>query len=116
MPIYEYRCSSCGFVLELIQKIGEAAPENCPECQNQSLKKQVSAASFRLKGSGWYETDFKTGNKRQLADSHSEEQSGPAKSEKKGAEVKEKTKTSVGEEKSLKKTTLKSRDSKSSIE
>ena len=90
MPIYEYRCSSCGFVLELIQKIGEAAPENCPECQNQSLKKQVSAASFRLKGSGWYETDFKTGNKRQLADSHSEEQSGPTKSEKKGRKLKKK--------------------------
>ena len=116
MPIYEYRCSSCGFVLELIQKIGEAAPEICPECRDFSLKKQVSAASFRLKGSGWYETDFKTGEKRQLADSTSEESSDNSKSEKKSPEVEKKIKTSASKEEASQKAGLKSRDSKSTKE
>ena len=116
MPIYEYRCSSCGFVLELIQKIGEAAPEICPECRDFSLKKQVSAASFRLKGSGWYETDFKTGKKRQLADSTSEESLEKSKPEKNSVEVKEEIKTSTSKAETSKKAGPESRDSKSTKE
>ncbi len=69
MPIYEYRCSSCGHELETLQKISDAPLTSCPECQQNSLQKLVSAASFRLKGGGWYETDFKKGNKKHLADS-----------------------------------------------
>lgn len=116
MPIYEYRCSSCGFVLELIQKVSEAAPETCPECHDASLKKQVSAASFRLKGSGWYETDFKTGSKRQIADSTSEEALDKSKSDKKDTEVTEKIKTSTAKEEVPKKAGLRSQDSKSNNE
>jgi putative FmdB family regulatory protein len=61
MPIYEYRCESCGYELEIIQKISELPLTECPECGAPRLKKLLSAAGFRLKGSGWYETDFKKG-------------------------------------------------------
>ncbi|NIP16590.1 MAG: zinc ribbon domain-containing protein [Pseudomonadales bacterium] len=68
MPIYEYRCSKCGHELETIQKISEAPLETCPECAQDALIKKVSAAGFRLKGGGWYETDFKSGNKRNITE------------------------------------------------
>ena len=67
MPIYEYQCLACGKELEALQKISDAPLEDCPACGAASLKKKVSAAAFRLKGGGWYETDFKTGNKKNLA-------------------------------------------------
>ena len=67
MPIYEYQCLSCGKELEALQKISDAPLTDCPACGKASLQKKVSAAAFRLKGSGWYETDFKTGNKKNLA-------------------------------------------------
>lgn len=67
MPIYEYRCGSCGHELEALQKISDAPLTDCPECKQASLAKQISAAGFRLKGSGWYETDFKGGKKKNLA-------------------------------------------------
>jgi putative FmdB family regulatory protein len=67
MPIYEYQCKSCGHELEALQKISDALLVDCPECAKPELKKQISAAAFRLKGGGWYETDFKTGNKKNLA-------------------------------------------------
>lgn len=67
MPIYEYQCTNCGHTLEAIQKIGDAPLTDCPQCQHASLTKLVSAASFRLKGGGWYETDFKQGNRKNLA-------------------------------------------------
>ena len=67
MPIYEYQCQSCGKALEALQKISDEPLLDCPECGQASLKKKVSAAAFRLKGGGWYETDFKTGNKKNLA-------------------------------------------------
>ena len=63
MPIYEYQCESCGHELEKIQKFSDAPLTDCPECEKPALKKLVSASSFRLKGSGWYETDFKNKNK-----------------------------------------------------
>lgn len=67
MPIYDYQCSDCDHSLEAIQKFSDPALTECPACGKPSLKKQVSAPSFRLSGSGWYETDFKTGNKKNLA-------------------------------------------------
>jgi len=59
MPIYEYRCSACGHHLEALQKMTDAPMRKCPECGKSQLKRLVSAPQFRLKGSGWYETDFK---------------------------------------------------------
>ena len=64
MPIYEYRCNQCGNQLEALQKISDAPLTLCPACNNNGLTKQVSASSFRLKGGGWYETDFKTGKRK----------------------------------------------------
>jgi len=72
MPIYEYQCEQCAHRMEALQKISDDPLKECPECNQASLKKLVSAASFRLKGGGWYETDFKTGDKKQLADSDSD--------------------------------------------
>ena len=69
MPIYEYRCSKCGHELEALQKISDDPLKICPACEQEGLQKLVSAASFRLKGGGWYETDFKKDNKKHLADS-----------------------------------------------
>lgn len=67
MPIYEYRCASCGHELETMQKISEAPLTDCPACQTSALKKRISAVAFRLKGDGWYETDFKSGQKKNVA-------------------------------------------------
>ena len=63
MPIYEYRCSSCGHELEALQKFSDAPLVNCPACGAETLVKRVSAAGFQLKGSGWYVTDFRGGAK-----------------------------------------------------
>ena len=67
MPIYEYRCASCGHELEAMQKISEAPLLDCPACAAATLRKRISPVSFRLKGSGWYETDFKSGQQKNLA-------------------------------------------------
>lgn len=69
MPIYEYQCRNCGNELEVLQKMSDAPLMECPECGLPELKKKVSAVAFRLKGGGWYETDFKTGNKKNIAGS-----------------------------------------------
>ena len=66
MPIYEYACAHCGHSFDELQKISEAALVHCPKCNEPSLRKLLSAPKFRLKGQGWYETDFKTGDKRNL--------------------------------------------------
>jgi len=63
MPIYEYRCDSCGFQKEHLQKMSEPQLTTCPECGKESYSKLLSAAGFRLKGNGWYATDFKGGGK-----------------------------------------------------
>jgi len=63
MPIYEYRCSDCGFQDEYLQKVSEAPLTVCPSCGKPSFRKLVSAAGFQLKGSGWYATDFKSSGK-----------------------------------------------------
>jgi putative FmdB family regulatory protein len=70
MPIYEYRCEACGHTFDQLQKLADAPLSDCPECHAASLRRLISAPAFRLKGSGWYETDFKTDKekKRNLAD------------------------------------------------
>jgi len=67
MPIYEYACTGCGHELEAIQKMSDAPLTDCPSCEQPKLKKLISAAGFRLSGSGWYETDFKKGDQRNVA-------------------------------------------------
>ncbi len=67
MPIYEYACVSCEHQFETIQRISEDPLLDCPECGKPDLKKLVSVAAFRLKGAGWYETDFKSGEKKNIA-------------------------------------------------
>ncbi len=67
MPIYAYACKSCAHEFDALQKMSDDPLVECPECGAMSLKRLLSAPRFRLKGSGWYETDFKTDNKRNLA-------------------------------------------------
>lgn len=69
MPFYEYECSSCGQHAEILRKVSDPPLRKCPNCGKSTLKRLISAPVFRLKGSGWYETDFKTDkdNKRNLA-------------------------------------------------
>ncbi|MBT8087903.1 MAG: zinc ribbon domain-containing protein [Gammaproteobacteria bacterium] len=67
MPIYEYACTNCEHAFDELQKISDAALVHCPQCDEPALRKKLSAPKFRLKGQGWYETDFKTGDKRNLA-------------------------------------------------
>lgn len=62
MPIYEYACSSCGHEDDLIQKASERPKRKCPECGRMTFKRKISTPSFHLKGTGWYETDFKNKN------------------------------------------------------
>ncbi len=64
MPIYEYRCTHCEHFLEAIQKVSDSLLVECPACGKAALKKQLTAGAFRLSGGGWYETDFKTGDKK----------------------------------------------------
>lgn len=59
MPIYGYQCQACGHEFELMQKMSDPAPSVCPACGKPDVRKQLSAAGFQLKGSGWYATDFK---------------------------------------------------------
>jgi len=79
MPIYEYRCSGCGYEMDKLQKISDPPLTDCPACGRPALQKLVSAAGFRLKGGGWYETDFKSGKKKNVAKPESESKSGDAK-------------------------------------
>ena len=67
MPIYEYQCNACGHEHEALQKLGAEPLVVCPACSEAELKKKISAAGFRLKGGGWYETDFKSGGKKNVA-------------------------------------------------
>ncbi|WP_332878847.1 FmdB family zinc ribbon protein [Massilia sp. S19_KUP03_FR1] len=63
MPIYAYRCEECGFAKDVLQKLSDPVLTDCPECGKSTFKKQLTAAGFQLKGSGWYVTDFRGGNK-----------------------------------------------------
>ena len=96
MPFYEYECSNCKFYVEALQKISDAPIKQCPSCKKQTMKKLVSAPVFRLKGDGWYETDFKSEEekKRNLADRDESAETKPdaskdAKSEPKESKAKE---------------------------
>ena len=82
MPIYEYRCKSCGHELEKLQKMSDDPLTDCPQCDKPELNKLISAAGFRLSGSGWYETDFKSGNKKNLSEGKSEGKSGKSEGKK----------------------------------
>jgi putative FmdB family regulatory protein len=68
MPIYAYKCDSCGHAQDVLQKISDPALTDCPACGRATLRKQVTAAGFQLKGSGWYVTDFRGGNAPAAAD------------------------------------------------
>ena len=72
MPIYEYACKNCDHTLDALQKMDEEPLVFCPSCGEAGLKKLISAPRFRLKGAGWYETDFKKDNQRNLAKSDTE--------------------------------------------
>jgi putative FmdB family regulatory protein len=86
MPFYEYECSHCRYYSEVLQKITDKPLKKCPSCGKSTFKKLISAPVFRLKGSGWYETDFKTDkdNKRNLAGSDTEDSSSASQSDSKG--------------------------------
>lgn len=84
MPIYGYVCKSCEHRFDVLQKMSDDPLVHCPDCGEASLQKELSAPKFRLKGQGWYETDFKTGNKRNLhGDSGSKSTDSSGKTEKK---------------------------------
>lgn len=88
MPIYEYACTNCDHSLDALQKMSDDPLRECPECGEPSLKRLLSAPRFRLKGEGWYETDFKKENQRNVLKSDSDS----GKKEEKKTEKKEKAK------------------------
>jgi putative FmdB family regulatory protein len=79
MPIYEYRCTGCGYEMDKLQKMSDPPLTDCPACGRPALQKLVSAAGFRLKGGGWYETDFKSGKKKNVAKPDSSSKAADAK-------------------------------------
>ena len=82
MPIYAYRCESCGFGKDVLRKMSDAPLTHCPECGKDSFRKQVTAAGFQLKGSGWYVTDFRGGDSAKSAAAPSgDAEAAPAKTE-----------------------------------
>lgn len=85
MPIYAYRCADCGHELEALQKISDAPLTDCPACGAAALEKQITAAAFRLKGGGWYETDFKK-DKDKRKNLHQDGEPATGKSAEKGKE------------------------------
>lgn len=94
MPIYEYACRNCNHTLDALQKMTDAPLVDCPECGEAALRRLISAPRFRLKGDGWYETDFKKDNQRNLVSTDSDS---PAKDK---AEVKSNGKADKQEAKS----------------
>jgi putative FmdB family regulatory protein len=94
MPIYEYRCAACGHQEDHLQKVSEAPLTKCPACGRKKYEKQLSAAGFQLKGSGWYATDFKGGAKAAAQPDAKPEAKADAKTESK-TEAKPEKKTPV---------------------
>ena len=116
MPIYEYQCQACGAVVEELQKISDPPLKKCPECGANKLQKLVSAPSFRLSGTGWYETDFKSDSdtKRNLSSKDSEgDKKSDAKSGDKKAGDKKESKADGKKKADTKKTDNKSSGKKS---
>ncbi len=93
MPLYEYKCTSCGKLCEVLQKINDAPEVTCPACGKDNLKRQVSASRFQLKGQGWYETDFKTKKPAKAEADTESKQSPPTESSSTTTEVKSETPT-----------------------
>ena len=91
MPIYEYKCSDCGHLMDALQGVNDSPLTDCPACSGTNLKRLISAPNFRLSGDGWYETDFKTENRKNIAESgktdtkkkESSKESGDSKTDKK---------------------------------
>jgi putative FmdB family regulatory protein len=113
MPFYEYECENCKFYKEVMQKVSDAPLKKCPSCGKNALKKLVSAPVFRLKGAGWYETDFKSDKeqKRNLAEKEPE----PEKKKKEGADSKDVTaEAKPGEKAAEKAADGKAKDAKAS--
>lgn len=79
MPIYEYQCSACGHQFDALQKMSDAPLSECPACHKPALQKMISAAGFRLSGGGWYETDFKSGSKKNVTEKATSSAASPAK-------------------------------------
>ena len=100
MPFYEYQCSNCGHEEEVLQKISDKPLKKCPACGKSTMQKLVSAAAFRLKGGGWYETDFKAGPGKNLEGSNSSDKKTDATSKK---DDKPKAKSTSGSKKAAKK-------------
>lgn len=110
MPIYEYQCGSCEYQFETIQRISEAPLSECPACGSDSLKKLISPVAFRLKGGGWYETDFKKGDARNVIKSEStaeKDSDGAVKKDAKGTESKSESSAKSNGEAATSKTTSK---------
>jgi len=100
MPFYEYECSACKFYVEALQKVSDEPLRKCPSCKKTTLQRLISAPVFRLKGGGWYETDFKQGNRRNIAEAGEggEKKSGTAESKQDSATNTEKTEKKTGGE------------------
>ena len=103
MPIYEYQCQQCKHKLEVMQRLSDQPLKTCPACAQDALKKLISAVGFQLKGTGWYETDFKNKNKPKPATD--KETSGDTAKESATAANKESSKDSSAESKSADKST-----------
>lgn len=101
MPIYEYACGACEHTLDVLQKMSDDDLVDCPECGEPKLKRKISAPNFRLKGGGWYETDFKKDKQRNVHKSDSES-STSSKSESKSDSKSSDSKTSSDSKKSSK--------------
>lgn len=86
MPIYPYVCTACGHEFDSLQKISDDPLKDCPECGEPRLRKRLTAPSFQLKGTGWYETDFKNSGKKQQSDGNGKD-SGSKQGEEKGQET-----------------------------
>ena len=84
MPIYEYRCASCGHQQEFLQKVSDAPPTVCPQCGKASLAKMLTAAGFQLKGSGWYATDFRNQGAAKAKPAEGAAEAKPAEGKKEG--------------------------------
>ena len=97
MPIYEYECSACGHRVEVIQKMSDSPLKTCDSCGQSTLRKMVSAAGFRLKGSGWYVTDFRDKGKPKRASSEGKADGGKeTQAEKKAETATSKSDTGAG--------------------
>lgn len=89
MPIYEYQCEVCDQRSEFMQKISDPPASECPHCHAAQLKRMISAVGFKLKGSGWYETDFKNKGKKPADQKPEAKKDAPAKTDKKDSKTKD---------------------------